>query len=74
LPFFLGGAYFTMVAVTQLRQLPSEICGSLDYMYAITLAFQDMGLACGIGGLLVLAIFKKIVPIFVKVKGKNNRE
>ncbi len=67
-----------MVAVTQLRQLPSEICGSLDYLYAIYLAFLDMGLACGIGGLFVLTIWEKIVPVFApvfaKVRGKIKRE
>jgi hypothetical protein len=74
LPFLLGGAYFSMVAVTQLRQLPSEICGSLDYLYAITLAFQDMGLACGIGGLLTVSICEKLAPAFAKVRCKAKRE
>lgn len=74
LPFLIGGAYFAMVAVTQLRQLPSEICGSLDYMYAITLAFLDMGTTCGITGLLLLSIYEKLMPSFAKVRGKVKRE
>jgi len=73
-PFLIGGAYFALVAVTQLRQLPSEICGSLDYLYAITLAFLDMGTTSGIAGLLVLSIYEKLVPVFAKVRGKSKRE
>jgi len=74
LPFLIGGTYFSMVAVTHLRQLPSEICGSIDYMYAITLAFQDMGLTCGISGLLALSIYEKLAPAFAKVRCKAKRE
>lgn len=74
LPFLIGGLYFSIVAVTQLRQLPSEICGPCDYMYAVVLAFQDMGLACGISGLLVVTICEKLVPALAKVKCKAKRE
>ncbi len=81
LPFLLGGTYFAVIAIMQLRQLPSEINGSLDYVYAITLAYQDMGIACGIAGLLVSNICRKLTkylpemaPGIAKIRGKNKGE
>lgn len=63
-PYLLGGTYFAVSAFMYLKQLPSELNGSLDYFYAITLAYQDMGIACGIGGLVVFDLMMKIRGLF----------
>lgn len=74
-PYLIGGTYFAVLAVITLKQLPSILNGSLDYFYGITLAYLDMGISCGIGGLLIFNLGSKLTEVFsTKIRGKINRE
>jgi hypothetical protein len=67
-PFVLGGIWFAFVGLAFLDSLPPHIVSIYDRAYVVALAFVDMGTAFGVGAFTLLAFFRQMKNLFIRLR------
>jgi hypothetical protein len=69
--FFAGGIWFSIVAINYLNSLPSIIVSLYDRIYAVYLAFLDMGLAFAVGAVAILCFSRQVISAIKHHRSKG---
>lgn len=71
IPLLCGGIVFSILANNYLNTLPKMIVTPYDRLYAIFLAFVDMGLACGIAALTILCFVRQVLGAVKRFRSRQ---
>ena len=61
IPFVLFGCFYSYIALNYLSKLPPAFHQPPDLAYAVFVSFLDMGVAGGLGSLVVFSLLCKLI-------------